>query len=341
MDIAGIILEKIRKQGKVKSAEIIRQTGFSRAYVDRFFQKLRDESKIVIIGKANKAHYVLANKQEMLNAKKGILKVARVLQNRGLQEDVVLADIKQNTGIFIGLAHDVSEILDYAFSEMLNNAIEHSLSGKIKVSMEKGQDKISFAVVDEGVGIFNNIMKKKKLHNELEAIQDLLKGKQTTAPKTHSGEGVFFTSKIADLLVIKSSHKKLIFDNLVDDIFVRDVKDFMGTKVTFSINYQSQKSLRGLFREYTDAAFEFSKTKVTVGMYKTGTDYVSRSQARRIISGLEKFQTIVLDFKNVQTVGQGFADEIFRVWKGRRADISIVYKNANENIEFMIKRAQK
>jgi hypothetical protein len=45
------------------------------------------------------------------------------------------------------------------------------------------------------------------LKNHLEAIQDLLKGKQTTMPKSHSGEGIFFTSKIADNLTISSSQE--------------------------------------------------------------------------------------------------------------------------------------
>ena len=70
-----------------------------------------------------------------------------------------------------------------------------------------------------------------------------------------------------------------------------------------------------------------------------GTEYISRSQARRILGGLDKFRTVILDFKNVKTVGQGFADEVFRVWKRHYPNIDIVTKNANENITFMIKRA--
>ncbi len=66
---------------------------------------------------------------------------------------------------------------------------------------------------------------------------------------------------------------------------------------------------------------------------------ISRSQARRIMSGLEKFKTIILDFSGVETVGQAFADDVFRVWKNRHAGVKIVPKNMNENVVFMIKRA--
>jgi len=67
---------------------------------------------------------------------------------------------------------------------------------------------------------------------------------------------------------------------------------------------------------------------------------VSRSEARRILTNLEKFKTVILDFKNTDTIGQGFADEVFRVWQSAHKDVKIVIKNANKDIEFMIKRAK-
>jgi len=69
-------------------------------------------------------------------------------------------------------------------------------------------------------------------------------------------------------------------------------------------------------------------------------EYISRSQARRILVGLEKFKTIMLDFKDVKVVGQGFSDEVFRIWKMRHPEINIISQNVNENVNFMIKRAQ-
>ena len=78
---------------------------------------------------------------------------------------------------------------------------------------------------------------------------------------------------------------------------------------------------------------------MNIKLYKMDSEYISRSQARRILSGLYKFKTVILDFKGVETVGQGFADEVFRVWKLNYPDISIIPNNANENINFMINRA--
>lgn len=44
-------------------------------------------------------------------------------------------------------------------------------------------------------------------------------------------------------------------------------------------------------------------------------------------------------FDSIKTVGQAFADEIFRVWKKNHPEIEIRYRNANENVEFMIRHA--
>lgn len=341
MDVATKIINLLQKKGEIKSADVARLTGFSREYVNRFLRELRDDGTIVLIGKANKARYALADDKIIFNIKSGILSYNRNLKNKNLLEDRILNDIKEKTGIFNNLAENISDIIDYAFSEMLNNAIEHSRSNRIFVKMKKSACKLYFQVYDKGIGIFNNLIKKKKLKTELEAIEDLIKGKQTTAPKAHSGEGIFFTSKMGDNLTIKSSGKTLLFDNVINDIFVKDSRVIEGTRVTFAINLISNKIMKDVFAKYTDDSFEFSKTDVKIRLYKMGTEYISRSQARRVLTGLEKFKHITLDFDSIKTVGQGFCDEIFRVWKIKHPNKIIEYKNTNENSKFMINRALK
>ena len=333
-----LILSTIKKQGQVTTADLVGLTGLSRAYAQRFLKNLADEGVIVLMGKANQAHYIFPSKKGSSNTKP--LMVRRIMTNKGLTEDKVLREIKEESTIFQSLASNVSSTLDYAFTEMLNNAIEHSTSEKIDVVVMRTATDIRFMVADRGIGIFNNIMKKKRLGTTIEAIQDLLKGKETTAPEAHSGEGIFFTSKIADLLTIKSFEKKLVFDNAQQDIYVKDVKPVRGTRVDFVLGLRSKKKLVDLFDKYTDESFQFSKTGVKVKLYHQDVDYVSRSQARRILTGLEKFKTIELDFKDVTTIGQAFADEVFRIWQAQHKDVKFVIKDANENAMIMIKRAQ-
>ena len=339
MDIQKFIKSRIRKQGEIRTSDIVKKTGFSRVYVNRFLNELERAGEIVLIGKANQARYVSGASMQARKARAAILRMRRIIRNENISEDVILDEVKQSTGVFENLPVSVARILDYAFTEMVNNAIEHSRSKKIEIVMSRGREAVEFVVSDAGIGIFRNIMKTRGLRNEMEAIQDLLKGKQTTAPEAHTGEGIFFTSKAGDAIEIKSGKKKLIFDNLIHDIFIREVKDMQGTKVAFRIGLRSKRKLETIFRDYSGDAFEFGKTRVRVDLYKTRNSYISRSQARRILFGLERFKEIILDFKRIDTVGQGFTDEIFRVWKTRHPGIRIVYQNANENVEFMIKRS--
>jgi anti-sigma regulatory factor (Ser/Thr protein kinase) len=229
--------------------------------------------------------------------------------------------------------------VNYGFSEMLNNAIEHSESAMVDVRMARTPSRLSFAVVDRGIGILRNIMRTRNLGSELEAIQDLLKGKQTTMPDRHSGEGIFFTSRVADGFAIRSSDKKILFDNLIPDVFFRTMRQTKGTRVEFWIALDSTRHLTDVFREFAGEQMTFDRTRVSVALYSAEPGYVSRSQARRLLSGLESFREIVLDFARVKLVGQAFADEIFRVWKTNYPGITIRVENASPDVQAMLSHA--
>lgn len=336
MDIKEMILKQLKKKKEISTSEIVEKTGFSRVYIHKFIKQLVDEGKIVSVGKTHKSKYVIADPKMILSSRKKQLLFSSVIKSNQTAEHEVFDKIKKETGILINLKEDVLKITDYAFTEILNNALEHSGSDTIEVKMQRNAVEIRFDIIDHGVGIYNNIMKKFNLADETEAIGELIKGKLTTAWEGHSGEGIFFTSKAVDNMIIQSSNKKLIFNNIIEDIFIRNVKTYKGTKVTCFINLKSQKNLTEIFKRYTDEDYDFSKTEITVKLYKMGTDYISRSQAKRILTGLDKFKTIILDFKDVETVGQGFTDEIFRVWKRNHPDIEINTVNQNENVKFMI-----
>ncbi|WP_338979092.1 MULTISPECIES: STAS-like domain-containing protein [Fusobacterium] len=127
------------------------------------------------------------------------------------------------------------------------------------------------------------------------------------------------------------------------------IKDFLLKTIYYTENYFNifviitERTTKEIFDEYTSDDFVFNKTKITVHLAKDylGHDFVSRSLAKRILMNVEKFKIIVLDFENIDNIGQGFADEVFRVFKNKNPDITIVPVNMNEEIEFMINRAMK
>ena len=228
---------------------------------------------------------------------------------------------------------------------MLNNAIEHSTSIRIGIEVSIQKKMLSFIVNDSGIGVFRNIMQKRNLKSELEAIQDLMKGKTTTMPKSHSGEGIFFTSKAGDLFILDSFGYQLIVNNEIPDVFVKKTKKIKrGTQVMFEIYTSSERHLNELFKQYTnltkDSDYGFDKTKIQVKLYTIGSVHISRSQARRVLSGLEKFKIIVFDFDKVPVAGQAFADEIFRVFHNKHPHITLDAVNMNEGVKFMVERAR-
>ena len=127
------------------------------------------------------------------------------------------------------------------------------------------------------------------------------------------------------------------------------IKDFLLKTIYYAENYFNifviitERTTKEIFDEYTSDDFVFNKTKITVHLAKDylGHDFVSRSLAKRILMNVEKFKIIVLDFENIDNIGQGFADEVFRVFKNKNPDITIISVNMNEEIEFMINRAMK
>ena len=337
------ILAIAAQEGKIFTRQLAGKYGVSRQYASSLVAELVAENKLIKLGATKKALYVspaYARKHPDIFPPK----YRKTYVNKGLEEHKVLDQIERSFPPLGKLPENVRSIFTYAFSEMLNNAIEHSASARVGVEVTIRNKKLSFVVDDHGIGVFRNIKRKRRLRSELEAIQDLMKGKTTTMPRAHSGEGIFFTSKAGDLFELDSFGYQLIIDNKIPDVFVKKPKRTKrGTKVVFEIGTTAKRHLRELFDQYTGQTagsdYGFDKTKIQIKLYTIGGVHISRSQARRVLSGLEKFRIIVFDFDKVPVVGQAFADEIFRVFHARHPKIKLEAINMNEAAKFMIKRA--
>lgn len=336
------IIKIAKKKGIIKTSDISGHFGVSRQYASLVIRELVDHNKLIKIGSTANAAYILpelASKHTEFFP----LKITKHLKNVSLEEHRVFENIEKQFLPLSKLEENIRSIFIYAFSEMLNNAIEHSESDFIDIEVTIKNKELNFVVNDHGIGVFRNVIHKRKLKTELEAIQDLLKGKLTTQPKSHSGEGIFFTSKIADIFVLESFDQKLVIDNNINDVFIVSPKrSKRGTRVSFSISTKSSKHLNDVFRQYTSdkngEAPVFDTTMIKIKLYTVGGVFVSRSQARRVLSGLEKFTHIILDFDNVPMVGQAFADEVFRVFQNDHPDKKLEAVNMDEAVKFMVGR---
>lgn len=335
------------KQRKFKASDLaIATESISRQYVTEVLKEMVIKGELLREGGGRYTIYTLPKYADLLtNRVKKRFKNETIDGNKVLNEDLIFDDIKSSTNFLSNLKDNVLRAFRYAFTEMVNNAINHSKSNNIEVEVYKSGNNLIFVVNDFGIGVFKNVMKKKNLKSELEAMQEILKGKTTTIPENHSGEGIFFTSKVSDVFILESFGLKLRVDNLINDIFYEEEKsEKIGTKVTFILDLDSERLTDGVFLKYAINPEEggFDKTEIRVKLFVGGSIYVSRSQARRIMDGLSgKFKKIILDYDKVPTVGQAFADEIYRVFQSRYPEIKIESVNTNKVVEFMIARVAK
>ena len=240
---------------------------------------------------------------------------------------------------------NVRRIWEYGFTEIFNNAIDHSEGTKIKVVIVVDALKTQLYIIDNGIGIFRKLKNKFNLLNEHEAILELSKGKLTTDRTHHTGEGIFFTSRAFDLFFIVSHGIAFTHDdkskNYTDVLFDNLNYDNSGTIVYMALNNDSARNLSDVFNMFSGDNYGFDKTVIPINLARYGDDnLVSRSQAKRVLDRVQLFKRVVFDFAGVPQIGQAFADEIFRVFHNANPNIELEYINANENVVNMIKRAK-
>lgn len=260
-------------------------------------------------------------------------------ERAGLQEDVAWRQV--GTPHVAALKENVRRIWQYAASALINNAIDHSASAQVEVGLERNALWTEVVVADEGEGIFLKIQRALRLNDPREAILELAKGKLTTAPEAHSGEGIFFTSRALDLFEIESH--QLRFRHVHDgrDSISEQPVDTPGSRVRMRLANDSTRELQSVFDAHTDLEeFSFDRTVVPLHLAQhEGEKLVSRSQAKRVSHRFERFKRVELDFAGVSEIGQGFADELFRVFASAHPQILITYGNAVPAVDRMIQRA--
>lgn len=245
--------------------------------------------------------------------------------------------------IFDGLPETVAEICHYGFTEMLNNAIDHSEGESVEIYARRDPESAIIQIVDDGEGIFKRIARLLDLPDPRESILELSKGKLTTDPENHTGQGIFFTSRSFDRFHIVSGDLCFTHQKEIDDDYLlhrEDDKD--GTHVYMEIAVDSKRDLGQVFDEFSSGPddYHFARTVVPVrlALYE-GESLVSRSQAKRILNRVERFRVVILDFEGVDKIGQSFADEVFRVFAGRHRAIELIPVNTVPRVELMIARA--
>jgi anti-sigma regulatory factor (Ser/Thr protein kinase) len=307
--------------------------GLTRTTVSSYMKRLVAEDLISSTGNTYARRYSL---NKIVNL------VFSIGLSAGLSEDAVwrfrvvphLKNVKQN----------VLDICQYGFTEMLNNAIDHSASNDALVVVEQTYTQIFLSIIDHGVGIFDKIQKDFDLIDARSALLELSKGKLTSDTSRHSGEGIFYTSRMFDEFDIRSGYLFYSRVRKDDSDWLIETEERpryeIGTVINMRISTDAHWTMLEVFNSYQNDDIGFRRTHVPVKLAKyPGEQLVSRSQAKRILARFERFSEVLLDFQGVSEIGQPFADEIFRVYKASHPGINVMAIRTNEPVQRMINQA--
>ena len=326
-DVPDVIDLLLGQHEWVTTGDIVRETGLTRQAVLYHLNRLVGSGRLVREGRRRGTRY-----------RRGVDFFKRY-ELPGLREDEVWKEVGSSVPL-APAGSPAKAIETYAFTEMLNNAIDHSRGTNVRVAIWSSDGLEWFEVADDGVGVFESVKEKTRLPDDLAVIQELTKGKQTTDPERHSGEGIFFTSKAVDLFQIDSGGTRWIVDNRRDDQAVGSVPAEKGSRVRWAVERATSRDLKAIFETFADEeTYRFSKTSVAVALFEPEGSFVSRSEARRVAARLEGFDEAAIDFSGVAQVGQAFADELFRVWARANPRTVLRPTNMNPNVAAMINRA--
>jgi anti-sigma regulatory factor (Ser/Thr protein kinase) len=321
-------LDLIAADGHRVAGRLAQEFGLSRQVANGYLQSMVGDQLIDAQGTTRARVYRIRTLAE----------AARTYPRQGLQEDLVWRELI--SPVVARFPENVRDIWHYATTEMINNAIDHSGSEEVHVSVNKNALFTEALVADEGEGIFLKIQRAFALHDPREAILELAKGKLTTAPDRHSGEGIFFTSRALDSFEIESHHLRFSHSPKAEDSIAEHAVDTPGTRVRMRLTNDSPRLMRELFDAFIepeDNTFDKTVVPLRLAQYE-GEKLVSRSQAKRVAHRFERFKRVELDFAGISDIGQAFADELFRVFAAAHPTIRITPINTEPAVARMIRR---
>lgn len=332
--VRKFILENIGKHPKDIARVTIEKFKITRQAVNRHLTNLRKEKAIECVGATSARVYRLASLVEWSK------RYDLAQQDADFGEDTVWREMAHSLG---EMPENVRRIWSYGFTEMFNNVIDHSGATYATVRLEKTATGTEVIVYDDGVGIFRKIQGALGLLDERHAVLELAKGKLTTDPQRHTGEGIFFTSRSFDGFQILSGG--VYFEHEFEkpeDWILEAENPSGGTLVRMLLHNHTARRLNAIFEQFTSGEdMTFNKTVVPVKLAQYGDEsLVSRSQAKRLLARVDRFQTVIMDFKGVEAIGQSFADEIFRVFRTQHPEINLLAVNTCDEVAGMITRAR-
>ena len=255
----------------------------------------------------------------------------------GLQEDQPWV---QDFAPFFTLPDAVARMAQHAFTELLNNAIAHSGGSHVTVSMRQTPLQVQLLVSDNGRGVFEVIGEAFGITDPATAMLELALGKLSSQPDRHSGRGLFYTAKLADVFDLHANNAAFQQRDWQRDQWRRGRPACpSGTAVYVAICLDTDRTLDAVLRRYSldGAGYGFERTVVPLQLITVPQlGLSSRAQAQRVLGRLAQFRRVDVDFEGLDDVGHAFADELFRVFGARHPGVQLVPCNMAPRVQQMV-----
>jgi anti-sigma regulatory factor (Ser/Thr protein kinase) len=330
-EIRQFILEHVEQHPGDIALLTARTFEMSRQAVHRHLRSLLQQHALCVLGTTRARRYSLAPLVQWTQ----IYPLATI----EAEDRVWRQEIRPLLGT---LPDNVLQIWSHGFTEIVNNAMEHSSGHEVRIHVTKTAVMTDIMIADDGEGIFTKIQRELGLEDARHAVLELAKGKLTTDPAHHTGEGIFFASRMFDDFSILSGNVYFSYLRQHAQDWILEQQTFQeGTSVSMRLKNNSSRTTKEVFDAFTSGdEYGFTKTVVPVRLARYGDEQlISRSQAKRLLARIDRFKMVVLDFAGVDMIGQAFADEVFRVFQNDHPHIALVPFQANSLVQQMITRA--
>lgn len=246
----------------------------------------------------------------------------------GLQEDLPW---RRDFAPCFELPPAVRLLAQHAFTELVNNAIDHSGGSQVTVSLRQTPLHLQLLVSDDGCGLFERIAQSFAIDDPQLAMFELSKGKLSSQPQRHSGHGLFFASRLADIFDVhanRAAFQHRAWQDDADGLAWRATRPapHRGTSIYLAIALDTPRTLDAVLRAHSSDAqsYGFERTQVPLKLLGGSEMLMSRADARRVASRLTQFARAELDFSGIPAVGHGFADELFRVFRREHPQVQLL-----------------
>jgi anti-sigma regulatory factor (Ser/Thr protein kinase) len=309
------------------ASEIASRTGLRRASAHKAIQRLVAAQWLASEGTPRRPHH-----------RPGPLRqVVQRYTLAGLQEDLPWS---RDFAPFFTLPAQVARMAQHAFTELLNNAIDHSEGSSVAVSMRQTPSHVQLLVSDDGRGLFDKISEAFDIPDPALAVLELSKGKLTSQPERHTGRGLYFSSKLADVFDLQANATAFQQRDWDRSSSLRErPAGRPGTSVFIGIALDTQRTLDQVLRAHSldGVGYGFERTVVPMRLLATEhSGLESRAQARRAAMRLQQFRRAEMDFDGIADIGHGFADELFRVFTRECPNVELVPVNMAPRVAALV-----